>query len=126
MRLSFQSTWLQEYPTEIEITLGENIKGEVARSEAVTDSILGYLGAHFLHKFFGEAGAPAMMATSHIGKTNDTNDEDDDSYYVDFGSDVDEDALIEQKSKFEKKFILKHRSLFSRTLSPTRYIWAPM
>ena len=59
---------VQEYSTEIEITWGENIKGEVARSEAVTDSILGYLGAHFLHKFFGEAGAAAMMATSHKGK----------------------------------------------------------
>ena len=117
---------MHEYSTEIEITLGENIKGEVARSEAVTDLILGFLGAYFLHKFFCEACAAAMMATSHKGKTNDTNDEDDDSNYVDFGSDVDEDALIEQKSKFEKKFILKHRSLFSRTLSPTRYIWAPM
>ena len=41
------------------------------------------------------------------------------------GPDVDEDKLIADKSEFERKFILKVRSLFSEKLSPSRYISSP-
>ena len=49
----------------------------------------------------------------------------DDLDSVNVGPDIDKNELIEQKTEFEKKFILKHRSLFSESLSPDRYIQAP-
>ena len=44
----------------------------------------------------------------------------------DDGPDVNEEALIEEKTEFEKTFILKHRSIFSESLSPNRFIKAPL
>ena len=64
-----------------------------------------------------------MMANSHKGKTND--EEDDDPDCVDVGPDVDKDTLIEVKTEFEKKFILKFRSIFSESFKPERFIKAP-
>ena len=49
-----------------------------------------------------------MLATSTQGKTNYTNDEDVDSDSVEFGPDVDEEALIAEKTEIE-------RTLFSNT-----------
>ena len=43
----------------------------------------------------------------------------------DDGPVIDEEAPIEEKTKFEKTFILKHRSLFSEKLAPNRFIEAP-
>ena len=43
----------------------------------------------------------------------------------DYGPDVDEEALIEEKTEFEKAFIRKFRSIFSESLSPDRFIKAP-
>ena len=63
-----------------------------------------------------------MVTTSLQGKSD--GEEDDDPDCVDVGPDVDENAVIEQKTSFEKKYILKHRSLFSKTLSPNRYLRA--
>ena len=64
------------------------------------------------------------MVFSAITGRND--EEDDDCFeFVDDGPDVDEDKLIEEKTLFEKKVILKHRSLFSEKLSPNRFIKAP-
>ena len=37
---------------------------------------------------------------------------------------VDEDALIEEKTEYEKAYILKHRSIFSESLHPDRFIKA--
>ena len=51
---------------------------------------------------------------------------DDNCSMFDDGPDIDEDALIEEKTEFEKTFILKHRSLFSESLSPNRFIRAPL
>ena len=64
-----------------------------------------------------------MVATSPKVKSKGKEDNDPDC--VDVGPDVDENVLIEQKTEFEKKFILKHRSLFSETLSSNRYNRAP-
>ena len=36
--------------------------------------------------------------------------------------DIDEEALIKQKSSYEQKFIREHRKLFSETLDPSRYL----
>ena len=52
-------------------------------------------------------------------------DDDENADMMSVGPDVDEDKLIAEKYEFEKKSILKHRSLFSETLSPNRYIRAP-
>ena len=38
---------------------------------------------------------------------------------------VDEEALIKQKSPYEQKFIREHRELFSKTLNPSRYLRCP-
>ena len=43
----------------------------------------------------------------------------------DDGPDVDEEALIEGKTEYEKTYILKHRSIFSESLNPDRFIKAP-
>ena len=62
-----------------------------------------------------------MTATTTQVKTN-VDDYDEDSDSTQFGLDIDEDALKNEKNEFERKFILKHRSLFSESLSPDRYI----
>ena len=72
----------------------------------------------------GEEGLAALVNTSPQGKPDD--DGYDDPYSVNVGPDIDEDELIAQKTEFERKFILKHRSLFSESLSPDRYIRAPL
>ena len=38
---------------------------------------------------------------------------------------VDEEALIRQKSPYEQKFIRDHRSLFSESLKPSRFLCCP-
>ena len=43
----------------------------------------------------------------------------------DDGPDIDEEALIEGKTEYEKTYILKHRSIFSESLKPDRFIKAP-
>ena len=55
---------------------------------------------------------------------NDGGCDDNCSEFID-GPYVDEDALIEEKTEFEKTFILKHRSLFSESLSTNRFIKVP-
>ena len=85
--------------------------GEVL-TMAVTPAFL----YHFTAKWLGSSGVATIVTTSPKGKSD--GEEDDDPDCVDVGPDGDENALIEQKTSFEKKFILKHRSLFSETLSP--------
>ena len=60
-----------------------------------------------------------MSATTTQGKT-DADDGDDESDSAEFGPDIDKDVLINKKTEFKKQFILKHRSLFSKSLSPDR------
>ena len=38
---------------------------------------------------------------------------------------VDEEALIRQKSPYVQKFIRDHKSLFSETLKPSRFLHCP-
>ena len=66
---------VHKFPNQIDITLGDKINREVGQSEAVGDCILGFLGAHFTHKWYGETSVAAMMATSYKGRTNDVDDE---------------------------------------------------
>ena len=61
-----------------------------------------------LQKFFEDTSVAAMLITATQGKTKNTNDVDVDSNSVEFGLDVDEEALIAEETEFEKKFILKH------------------
>ena len=56
-------------------------------------------------------------------------DADDDLVDEDEGAEsspkVDEESLIRQKSPYEQKFIRDHRSLFSETLKPSRFLCCP-
>ena len=53
---------------------------------------------------------------------DDDADRDDD---VRSSPEVDEESLINQKSAYEQEFIRAHRSLFSETLNPGRYLCCP-
>ena len=64
------------------------------------------------------------MVMSALTGRNDGGCDDNCSEFVD-NPDIDEEALIEEKTEFEKTFILKHRSLFSESLSPNIFIKVP-
>merc|ERR1712240_189515 len=51
--------------------------------------------------------------------------DDDNCSMFDDSPDVDEEALIEEKTEYEKTFIRKFRSIFSESLRPDRFIKAP-
>ena len=64
---------------------------------------------------------------------NSTNKGEEDADYDLVGEDegaesspkVDEESLIRQKSPYEQKFIRDHRSLFSESLKPSRFLHCP-
>ena len=87
---------------------------EDSQAEAYCDAMMHYRGSHFATKWLCAEGLAAMVNTSSQGKSDDEVVDDLDSVIV--GPDIDENELIEQKTEFEKKFIRKHRSLFSETL----------
>ena len=58
---------------------------------------------------------------SPLAGKSDGGVDDSQSSTFDDGPVVYEEALIEEKTEFEKTFILKHRSLFSVSLSPNRF-----
>ena len=107
----------------IDVCLGSDYQDKDYQAEAYCDAMMHYLGSQFTTKCFGTEGLAAMVNMSSQGKSDDEVVGDLDS--VDIGPDIDENELIEQKTEFEKKFILKHRSLFSGKLSSSRYIRAP-
>ena len=107
----------------IEVKLGANITEEDAIQEAYADVFCNKFGQHFAQEWLGEEGLAALINTPTQGKPDDDGDDDPDSISV--GPDVDKDELIAQKNEFERKFILKHRSLFSESLSHDRYLQAP-
>ena len=111
---------VRHMPQELHVTLGSKILSGVEKKEEILDAVFNYFGAHFAQKYLGPAGATAMSATTNQGK-EDADDDDDDSDSAKFGPDIDEDALINEKNDFEK-----HRSLFSKKLSPDRYLKAPL
>ena len=113
---------VRHMPQELQITMGSDILGEVEREKVISDTVFNYFGAYFAQKYLGPARAAAMSATTTQGK-EDADDDDDDS--ANFGPDIDKDALINEKNDFEKQFILRHRSLFSKKSSPDKYIKAP-
>ena len=100
--------------------LGSNYQDEIAQSEAHADVLCHYFSSHFTTKWLGADRLAAGVTMSSQGKPDD--DGVDDLDYVIIGPDIDENELIDQKTEFEKKFILKHRSLFSESLSLDRYI----
>ena len=55
----------------------------------------------------------------------DNDDEYEDGDVNGAGPSIDEEQLIEEKSTYEKSLIRAHRSLFSETLSPDRYLRCP-
>ena len=67
----------------------------------------------------------ANLVMSAISGKSDGGDDNSQCSMFDDGPVIDEEALIEEKTEFEKTFILKHRSVFSESLSPDRFIKAP-
>ena len=97
---------VREYRSNIGVMLGSAIRNEVVHSEAYSNSVFGYLGAHFAAKWFGSSGVFTMVTTSPKGKSD--GEEDDDPDCIDVGPGIDENILTKQKTKFDKKAILKH------------------
>ena len=97
---------------------GDNINDEIAAKAS-----LHYLGKHYADKFFRQGQLEQLVMSALTGR-NDGGCDDNCSEFVE-GPDVDEDTLIEEKTEFEKTFILKHKSLFSESLSPDRFIRVP-
>ena len=99
----------------IEVELGDNITEEDAIQEAYADVFCNKFRQHFAWEWLWEEGLTALINTLTQCKPDDDGDDNPDSISV--GSDIDKDKLIAQKNEFEKKFILKHRILFSESLS---------
>ena len=68
-----------------------------------------------------------MEAVSTVEEGNEEANYDDDDGDDNAGSNskVDEEELIKTKSLYEKQFIRAHRSLFSETLNPKRFMHCP-
>ena len=69
--------------------------------------------------FGGGAQGGTLGILEFLSQNNDSAD------MVSNGPDVDEDKLIAEKSEIERKYILKHKSLFSEKLSPSRHLDSP-
>ena len=103
--------------------MGEDISEGQTVAEACSDALCNTFGSHYARELLGEEGlATLLVDTSKQGKPDDDDDDDPGSTV---GPNVDEEELIAQKTEFERKFILKFRSLFSESLSPDHYIRAP-
>ena len=73
---------------------------------------LHYLEHHFHEQWFGKDLTETVLSTVHV-----MGDEDCSEYVGADGPGIGEDKFIEEKTEFEKTFILKHRSLFSEKFS---------
>ena len=87
-----------------------------SQAKAYCDAMCHYPGSHFATKWFGIDRLATMVGMSSQGKLDDEMVHDLNS--VDVGSDIDENDLIEQKTEFEKKIILKHRLCSVRHCPP--------
>lgn len=62
------------------------------------------------------------LVMSALAGKSDGGADDSQCSMFDYGPDVNEEALIDEKTEFEKAFIKKLRSIFSEGLSPYRFI----
>ena len=92
--------------------------------EAKAYSLLFALGGYTYTNLM-EEGVPETANVVEEGKEVANDDGDDGDDYARSCSEVDEEALIRQKSPYEQKFIRAHRSLFSETHNPNRYLHYP-
>ena len=106
----------------ITIELGSDIKGDESAMEACVDALCNQLGSVCARQVL-EEGLAALVNDSSQGKPDECDDDPDDA---DAGPDIDKNELIAQKTKFERDFILEFRDLFSESLSPNRYLQAPL
>ena len=72
-----------------------------------------------------EEGFPEAVNTVEEGEEVANDDDDDGDDNAGSSSEIDEEALIRQKSPYEEKFIRAHRTLFSETLNPGRFLRCP-
>ena len=90
---------IRHLPHELQITMDSDIIGDVEKEEVISEAVFNYFGAHFMQKYLGPARAAAMTTTTTQGKT-DADDDNSDS--AEFGPDIDEDVLINEKTDFKK------------------------
>jgi len=57
----------------------------------------------------------------HVPYKPNVDDNDDSTDMMNDGRDVDEDKLFAEESEFERKFVIKYRSLFREKLGPSKY-----
>ena len=88
--------------------------------------IMHKLGKHAAQRLFPgvDYGLLSERVCSAISGKSDGGDDNQCSMFDD-GPDIDEEALIEGKTEYEKTYILKHRSIFSESLKTDRFIKAP-
>ena len=72
-----------------------------------------------------EEGSEEYCNPANKGEEDAYDDLDGEDQGAESSPRVDEEALIRQKSPYEQKFIRDHRSLFSETLKPSRFLRCP-
>ena len=113
-----------ECMVEVQFPSGNLSSVEVEEINAIT--IMNRIGRHAAQNLFPgvDTGLLSERVCAAIsGKS--AGGVDDNCSMFDDSPDVDEEALIEEKTEYEKKFILKFRSIFSESLKPERFIKAP-
>ena len=92
--------------------------------EANAVAVMHRLGHYRTQKLFPGVDYSHMVMSALSGKSHGGDDNSQCSMFDD-GPEINDEALIEEKTEFEKTFILKHRLIFSESLSPNRFIKAP-
>ena len=72
-----------------------------------------------------EEGSEEHCNSANEGEENADDDSEGEGEGAESSPKVDEEALIRQKSPYEQKFIRDHRSLFSESLKPSRFLRCP-
>ena len=122
----------QESDTEISVKQDENsielqYDGDLSQDQilaAEAYSVLFSLGG-YTYTNLVEEGVMEAVSVVEEGEEEANYDDVDGDDNTGSNSKVDEEELIKTKSPYEQKFIREHRSLFSKTLNPKRYMHCP-
>ena len=109
---------------EVQFPSGNMSSTEVEEINSI--AVLNRIGRHARNNLIPGLNADLLserVCAALSGKS--VGGDDDNSCMFDDSPDVDEDALIEGKTEYEKTFILKHRSIFSESIKPDKFIRAP-
>ena len=107
---------------EVRFPEGKNMSS-IECEEANVVAVMHKLGKHAAQHLFPGVDYGLQVMSVISGKSDGGNDNQCSMF--DDGPVVDEEALIEEKTEYDKTYILKHRSIFSESLNPDRFIKAP-